>query len=202
MSFLERASLYLADKTDAELVAMWAETRTDRLRPGTFVRYRTFIAILGDAAQAATIELKLTQAAALLKQSTDPADNVKGVLLERVHQWLGGQAADDGIDVGDVTARASFRQLGTVACTQEQIDAILAVGGEEYTWAADDGLGTDAAHFAAARTAKARLDAIAATRPATDAKLDAWEAAEVKKVTDWAAAGFAGDLAAGAEFAL
>lgn len=202
MTFLERASLYLADNTDDQLVAMWAQTRTDRLKPYTFVRYRTFIQILGDAAQAATIELKLTAAAATLKASADPADQVKGVLLERVHQWLSGQAAEDGIDVGDPVARASFRQLGTVACTQQQIDAILAVGGSEYTWAQEDGLGDQAAHFAAARTAKARLDAIAANRPSVDAKLQAWEAAEVKKVTDWQAAGFAGDLAAGEAFAL
>jgi hypothetical protein len=206
MTFLERASLYLGthpsdpnnpnstrvpDYTDDALAAMWAHAHTDRLRPIPLGDLQAYL-------------LKQDLDGMLETAATDPA---LPALLQSGARRIGKMIVStklNNLDYQDDEVRGQV--LGVLGgmvqaqrMTQAQMDAIKAMGGgDPYTWAAEDGLGDQAAHFAAARTAKARLDAIAANRPAVDAKLQAWEAAEVKKVTDWQAAGFAGDLAAAA----
>jgi hypothetical protein len=203
-TFLARASLYLSDHTDAELVAMWAAPQTDRLRPNTFVRFRTLYAIV-PAIDVKGIKDRMLATYQALLQSTDPALLALGDQLQATYGYMMGQREDDGIDVGRPTVRAVARALtqaivpGVAAVIPDAatLDAILAPGGSEYTWLQEDGLGDQEAHFAAARVAKARLDAVAASGPA----LVAWQDAEVAKVQQWAAGGFAGDLAALTPFA-
>lgn len=201
MNFLNRASLYLDGKTDAELVEMWTTPRVDRLKVNTFVRYRTLYAL--GTIDVRGIKERMQATAAALLASPNPAHQTLGDKLAATHSYMMGQREDDGIDVGRPEIRAIARaltqpivpNLPPVIPDAQTLAAILAPGGAEYTWRDEDGFGDVAAHFAAARVAKARRAAVASARPAVAAALDAWEAAEVAKLAAWEAAGLEGPLA-------
>lgn len=209
MSFLDRASLYLSSHSDAELVAMWAEIRTDRLRPDSFVRFRTLYATPG-VADVKGIKERLQATYEAMLAAPDPATAALGDKLQATYQYMMGQREDDGIDVGRKDVRDVARALtqaivpgvDPVIPDAETLGLILAPGGSEYTWAQEDALGTAEAHFAAARVAKAHTDAVAAEHKRVTALLDAWVAARTAERAAWVAGKFAGELAAAGAFAL
>lgn len=191
--FLTRASFLLADHTDEQLVAVWTTPRTDRLRPIPLADLQAYLL-------AQDLQRKLEAAAADAAVPDAARNGIARFLALLAASRLANLSYDQaGVRADAVAVLGAMVQLGRM--TADQATAIRAMGGgDPYTFASEDGLGTDAAHFAAARAAKARRDAIAANRPAVDAALDAWEAAEVAKVNDWVAGGFSGPIPAAAAF--